>query len=465
MRILVIRLVLFLFLSSVLALGETVPGVVHGVAVDAATQRPVANAWVTADGNVVRTAANGEFQLKTQARFIDMRAAGYGRLHVPVDGDMNVPLSPLRVRALYMSFWAVSSQTMRAHIYETAAKAHMNGVVIDVKGDLGMVAFRTSIPMVAKTGANRVITIPDAPALIADLHQRGLYAIARIVTFKDSPLALARPDLAVRAADGGLFSDNERLHWTDPFRQEVWEYNTRIAVEAAKAGFDEIEFDYVRFPDRKGLRFSKETTEASRVAAISGFLAQAQKAVNPYNVFLSADNFGYVAWNQGDTGIGQEFDQVGKVVDYISPMLYPSGFKFGIPGVRNPLSDPYRIIYASLERAKERTGFSGIVFRPWLQAFTDYAFDHRAFGKPELRQQIKAAEDAGSEGWLLWQPRNRYPTEALSELSRELWWKEPVQQTAHVTPQTVRSEPRPLESVKNPMGARPPGQRVARTQR
>ena len=411
-------------------LSQTAPRPVRGVAVDATTHKPIANTWVSADGIVSRTSVNGEFQLKTTASFVDLRAPGYGRLHVPVEAEMRIPLSPLKVRALYMSFWAVSSNTMRGQIYQTMAKAHMNGVVIDVKGDMGLVAIRNSIPMVAKVGANRVITIPDAPALIADLHQRGLYAIARIVTFKDSPLALARPDLAVRAAGGGLFSDNERLHWTDPFKREVWDYNIRIAVEAAKAGFDEIEFDYVRFPDRKGLRFSEGTTEASRVAAIDGFLAQAQKALNPYNVFLSADNFGYVAWNEGDTGIGQEYAEVGKVVDYISPMLYPSGFKFGIPGVRNPMTDPYRIIYASLERAKQRTGFSGIVFRPWLQAFTDYAFDHRAFGKPQLREQIRAAEDAGSEGWLLWEPRNRYPTEALSELARELWWKEPVQQAA-----------------------------------
>ncbi len=424
---LVMRVVLLLMMVCGLLMGQTV----HGVVVDATTHRPVANAWVVADGVVNKTGTHGEFEVKTKAGFVNARAAGYGRVHLPIEGDMRVVLTPLKVRALYMSFWAVSSQTMRAHIYDTAAKAHMNAVVIDVKGDLGMVAFRSGVPMVAKIGANRVITIPDAPALIADLHQRGLYAIARIVTFKDSPLALARPDLAVRNASGGLFSDNERLHWTDPLSPVVWDYNIRIAVEAAKAGFDEIEFDYVRFPDRQGLRFSKETNAAVRVAAITGFLSAAQKALNPYNVFVSADNFGYVAWNEGDTGIGQVFADVGKVVDYISPMLYPSGFKFGIPGVRNPMTDPYRIIYASLEKAKERTGFSGVVFRPWLQAFTDYAFDHRAFGKPQLRQQIRAAEDAGSDGWLLWEPRNRYPTQALSELSRELWWKEaPVQQVA-----------------------------------
>jgi hypothetical protein len=424
-----LRLFLALLVLHTAALCQTAARAVHGVAIDAVTHLPISGAWVNADGDVMKTDKSGEFQLKTEATSIDLRAPGYDRLRVPAGAEMRVPLSPLRVRALYMSFWAISSQQMRSHIFETVAKAHLNSVVVDVKGDMGLVAFRSAIPLVAKIGANRVITIHDAPALIADLHGRGLYAIARIVTFKDNPLALSHPDWAVRNAAGRLFADNERLHWTDPFKPQVWDYNIAIAVEAAKAGFDEVEFDYVRFPDRKGLRFSKESNEKNRCGAISGFLAEAQKALNPYNVFLSADNFGYVAWNKDDTGIGQVFEDIGKVVDYISPMLYPSGFRFGIPGVRNPLNDPYRIVYASLEKAKSRTGFSGIVFRPWLQAFPDYAFDHRAFGKAQLRSQIKAAEDAGAQGWLLWEPHNRYPTQVLAELSRELWWKEPVQGT------------------------------------
>jgi hypothetical protein len=420
------RLLITLTLSCVAAFCQTAPRLIKGTVTDSATHSPVPQAWVNAGAEIVKTSASGEFQLTTAATAIGARARGYGRVTVPAGDDLRVSLTPLRVRGLYMSFWAVSSKTLRAAILETAAKAHLNAVVIDVKGDLGLVAIRTSIPMVSKDGANRVITIPDAPSLIAGLHQHGLYAIARIVTFKDTPLATARPDLAVKTAEGSLFADNEHLHWTDPFSETVWDYNIQIAVAAAKAGFDEVEFDYVRFPDHPGLQFSKESNEANRRRAISGFLAEAQKALNPYNVFLSADNFGYVAWNLNDTGIGQVFADIGKVVDYISPMLYPSGFRYGIPGVRNSLDDPYRIVYASLEKAKQRTKFSGLVFRPWLQAFADYGFDHRTFGKTELRQQIKAAEDAGSQGWLLWNPRNIYPTQTLSELANELW-KEPVQ--------------------------------------
>lgn len=232
-------------------------------------------------------------------------------------------------------------------------------------------------------------------------------------------------------ADGTLFADNEHLHWTDPFSPAVWDYNIQIAVAAAKAGFDEIQFDYVRFPDHPGLQFSKVSNQANRRQAIAGFLAAAQKALNPYNVFLSADIFGYVAWNPNDTGIGQDLNDIDKVVDYISLMLYPSGFRYGIPGLRNPLDDPYRIVHASLEKAKQRTKLTGIVFRPWLQAFADYAFDHRQFGKAQLGQQIKAAEDAGTEGWLLWNPRNTYPTQTLAELASELWSKEPAPAVQH----------------------------------
>jgi hypothetical protein len=269
------RLVLTLALSCLAAFSEAAPRAIHGMVVDAATHLPISGAWVNADGEILKTGANGEFQFKTKATSIALRATGYGRVIVPAGEEMRVPLPPLRIHGLYMSFWAASSKTMRSDVLETAAKAHLNALVIDVKGDMGLVGIRTTIPLVAKTGAGRVITMPDAAALLADLHQRGLYVIARIVTFKDSPLALARPELAVKLAGGGLFADNEKLHWTDPFSAAVWDYNIQIAVAAAKAGFDEIQFDYVRFPDHKGLQFSKENNETNRRQAISGFLAQA----------------------------------------------------------------------------------------------------------------------------------------------------------------------------------------------
>jgi hypothetical protein len=297
----------------------------------------------------------------------------------------------------------------------------MNAVVIDIKGDRGFISYPTKSTLGIRAGANRIITIPDPCALVSDLHRRGLYAIARIVVFKDNPLARLRADLAVKTPTGGLFVDREGLAWTDPFNTAVWDYNLGVAAEGAAAGFDEIQFDYVRFPDQKQLQFSRPNTEENRRRAIVDFLARARQWLMPYNIFVSGDNFGYVCWNLNDTGIGQCFADVGQVVDYISPMLYPSSFQFGIPGLRNPLSDPYRVVFESLKAAKQRTGFSSVTFRPWLQAFSDYAFDHRKFGRFELEQQIKAAQDSGVDGWMLWDPKNRYPTDTLSALSQKLW--------------------------------------------
>ena len=153
---------------------------------------------------------------------------------------------------------------------------------------------------------------------------------------------------------------------------------------------------------------SSRSASQNRVAAIDGFLRDARTALVPYNVFLAIDIFGYVCWNPDDTGIGQQLERLAEVVDYISPMLYPSSFQFGIPGCRNPVQHPHEIVHRSLERALERTGLSPVRFRPWLQAFPDYAFGGRSFTSGEVRAQIEAAESIGTNGWMLWNPHNRY---------------------------------------------------------
>lgn len=409
-----------LFLGIAVARAEPSPAIC-GQVVDAGTRKPIEGAWVVSGEEATRTNREGRFELHRKGTWVGVRAVGYLLKQFAARPEMQIGLTRFQVRGLYLSFWGVSSPLLRNGVLETASKAHLNTIVIDIKGDRGLISHPTQSALGIQAGAHRIVTIRDPSALLADLHSRGLYAIARIVVFKDDPVARLRPDLAVKTAQGKLFVDREGLAWTDPFNRTTWDYNIALAIEAANEGFDEIQFDYVRFPDQKGLQFSKPNTEKNRRDAIESFLAEARKRLIPYNVFLSADNFGYACWNLDDTGIGQCFSDIGTVVDYISPMLYPSSFQFGIPGLRNPLNDPYRIVFASLERAKRRTGFSPLTFRPWLQAFNDYAFDRRKFGKLELKEQIKAAQDAGADGWLLWDPRNRYPTDALAELARELW--------------------------------------------
>ena len=149
------------------------------------------------------------------------------------------------------------------------------------------------------------------------------------------------------------------------------------------------------------------------MAAIGGFLTEARRRLVPYNVFLSADVFGYVCWNRNDTLIGQRIEELAPLLDYVSPMLYPSSFQFGIPAYRNPVAHPYEIVYLSLEQARQRTGLPATRFRPWLQAFRDYAFDRRPFGGDEIHTEISAAEAFGSGGWMLWNPRNTYSADGL----------------------------------------------------
>ena len=259
------------------------------------------------------------------------------------------------------------------------------------------------------------MTVKDMKGLIKSLKEKGIYLIARIVVFKDNLLALASPELAVKNKNGETWHDRENLAWVEPFKKEVWEYNINIAVEAAQLGFDEIQFDYVRFPDTNGVVFSVPNTEENRVKAISGFLTEAKKRLEPYNVFLNADIFGYVFWNLNDTKIGQKLENIIDSVEYVSPMLYPSGFQYGIPGFRNPVAHPYKIVFLTLKNAQNRTHLPSIRFRPWLQAFRDYAFDGRYFNSHEIGEQIKAAEDFGSDGWMLWNPHNVYSGDGLKK--------------------------------------------------
>jgi len=383
-----------------------------GRVLDAASSQPIADAIVTLGDRVVRTNGKGQFDISGPGDTIGFRAYGYGRTSLPVAGfavgPHDVELQPFRPKALYLSFYGVGSRTLREAALAQIEKRGMNAVVIDVKGDRGLISYRSSVALARQVGAQKTITISDPTALIRRLHGEHVYVIARIVVFKDDPLATARPDLALKRTGGAVYRDREGLEWTDPLDKEVWNYNIALAVEAARLGFDEIQFDYVRFPDAKGLAFSVPNTMANRIAAITGFLGEAREQLVPYNIFLASDIFGYVMWNLDDTHIGQRLEELSRVVDYISPMLYPSCFHAGIPGYPNPVAHPYEIVFRSLQNGQQRTGIPPIRFRPWLQAFRDYAFDRRRYGETEIGAQIKAAETFGSDGWMLWNPRNVY---------------------------------------------------------
>ncbi len=406
------RCVGLLLLGSVCLSVQALDGVVR----DASTGRPIALATLVAGDALARSDALGRFDFGAgvHATRILARAPGYARLERAVQGaePLALTLTPLRPKAIYLTPYGLGNATLRGDALKLIDDTELNALVIDIKGDRGLVPFR-SASLVAAGLPQTAVTVSDMPALMKTLRARDLYLIARIVVFKDEPLAAAHPQWTVRDAHGAQWKDREGLPWIDPFRREAWERNLALAEEAAQLGFDEVQFDYLRFPDATGLQFCEPDTEERRIAAINGFLDAAQRRLLRYNVFVAADVFGYIAWNSNDTHIGQQLEAVALHVDYLSPMLYPSGFTFGIPGHRNPVAAPYDIVYDSLQRAQQRTGLPGVRFRPWLQAFRDYAFDRRAFGEREIRQQIEAAEAAGTDGWMLWNARNRYDDEGL----------------------------------------------------
>ena len=385
-----------------------------GKVVDAATKKPINNAPVTLGDRQVRTDQDGVFTIEGTGDVLRLRAAGYARRDVPLSElsgpDAELALKPLRVKALYLTVYGTVSKKLRTGALEALERNRMNALVIDVKGDRGFIPFKVDLPLAEEVGAQDTILSKDYPALLQKLKDKGLYLIARIVVFKDHPLATAKPQWAAKKKGGGLYVDREKLHWTDPFVKEVWDYNIKIAEIAAQLGFDEIQFDYVRFPDTRRTSFTKPATVESRTKAITGFLEAAYKALIPYNVFVAADIFGYVPWNENDTDIGQQIVPVMNAVDIVSLMVYPSGYHLGIPKYRNPVQHPYEIVYLTHKKALERTQVSPLRFRPWLQAFRDYAFRGGDFTEARMRTQIKAAEDFGASGYMFWDPRNTYPT-------------------------------------------------------
>jgi LysM repeat protein len=331
------------------------------------------------------------------------------------------PIGPLdAIRALYVSYFAIGHPEFRQRIFELLDTTEFNAVVIDAKGDYGWLSYPTQIPLAREIDAARP-TAKDFDEVMAQLKTRGIYTVARVVTFKDNPLAKSHPDYALKIeGTGEIWQDRENLSWTDPFLKPVWDYNVQIAVEAAQKGFDEIQFDYVRFPTASQAgtpQFSQEITKETRIAAITGFLSVAHGQLKPFGVKIAADTFGYTCWRKDDTLIGQDIERMGQYLDVLSPMLYPSTFGSGIPNHKFAIAYPYEVVYESAKRAVERVGQLGCVVRPWIQDFPDYRFDQRVYGRDEIRAQIKGCFDAGGTGFMVWDPRVKYTDGAYAPVA------------------------------------------------
>jgi hypothetical protein len=393
--------------------------IVTGRVLDA-ERKPLAGASIVVRGVEIRTDADGAFKAERvppDAALL-VKLPGFEKTYVaPTRGPVEVVLKPQAIKAAYLTYYGVGDRGIRGRVLDLASRTELNAVVIDVKGDRGWILYQTEVPQALAAGAQGPATLRDFDGLMADLKARGIYTIARIVTFKDNILANARPDLAITdTRTGKPWIDNEKLAWVDPFQEEVWAYNIAIGQEAIRRGFDEVQFDYVRFPTDGKLsatRYAKANNRETRLPAIAAFLAKARTELGASGAFVAADLFGYTAFNENDTDIGQRIEELAPHLDFICPMVYPSGYHKGIPGHPNPILVPGKVVSESVRLIRKRAGVNVVRIRPWLQDFKDYAFDRRIFGVNEVTAQIRGAEEAGAPGWMLWNPRNDYTAAAL----------------------------------------------------
>lgn len=327
------------------------------------------------------------------------------------------------IKGIYVAYAAMGNDELTRHTQNLLEDTELNAVVLDFKSDRGLLSFPSQVPLAVEIGAAQAPVVRDPASYLSWFKERNIYTIARIVTFKDNVLAQARPGWAITdASTGRVWRDREGMGWVDAFRREAWDYNAALAREAASLGFDEIQFDYIRFPTDGNVanaRYVLPNNYNNRTAAIAGFLKLARQALEGYNTKISIDVFGYTPWVPDDLGIGQQIEILAPYVDVLAPMFYPSTFSAGLPGeaarYRNAVAYPYEIIHKSTLRAVARAQSvnPAIQVRPWLQDFKDYAFDGRRYTPTQIRLQMEGARAAGARGWMLWDPAVRYTRKAL----------------------------------------------------
>ena len=323
-------------------------------------------------------------------------------------------IPPVKVKGIYVTGPAAGSERME-QLIDLVSSTELNTMVIDVKNDEGNLTYKMEVPASANLEAG-IRYVKDMPALVERLHQQGIYVIARIVCFKDPVLAAARPELALRLPDGKAVMDANGLAWVNPYKEEVWDYLCTLAECASRDGFDEIQFDYVRFPignDANAADYGVDMSTYPREAGLTDFFDYASKRLHEKQIIFGADLFGTIIGSDVDRDrTGQNYLSIAEHTDAICPMIYPSHYANGTFGMNVPDQYPYETIANALQLSKEELGetdSSKGVVRPWLQCFNAIWVDgHITYGSKEVHDQIQAVYDAGYEEWFLWHASNHY---------------------------------------------------------
>ena len=313
------------------------------------------------------------------------------------------------VKGLYLTAYSANSDKKLDQIIELINKTELNAVVFDTKDYSGKVLYDSDVELVNQLNLeeHRIKNIKD---VVDKLHKHDIYVIARQQVFQDPALAEKKHEWAVKSKKGGIWRDYNGLAWLDPTHKEIWEYNVDLAKEAIRIGFDEINFDYVRFPSDGNMKLAKYSeANPNKVQVMEEFYSFLSKKLSDQPAYISLDFFGLVMERHDGMTIGQKIGSAVGKVDYISPMMYPSHYPQGHIGLTNPAQHPGKVIENGMKQGTPLFKNKRAEVRPWIQAFNIGA----VYDDEKMRAQIDAVEKYTDAGWLLWNASNRYTTDGL----------------------------------------------------
>ncbi len=315
---------------------------------------------------------------------------------------------PEKITAVYLTSWSASNPAKIDYVIDLSKRTEINAVVIDIKDWSGRIPYNTNLSLAKEYGAERVI-IKDMKGLIEKFHNEGIYTIARVTVFQDPVLALSRSDLAVKTLSGAIWYDYNGLAWIDPTKKEGWDYNISIAKDALYNGFDEVNFDYIRFPSDGNLN-DMDIDFSTRREVIRNFYQYLRNELR--GEIISADLFGLTTINTDGLGIGQVIEDAYEYFDFVCPMVYPSHYADGFIGLENPAEHPFEVVAYSMAKAKIRIGNYNSKLRPWLQDFNLGAI----YDTEKVYLQIRAVKEILVDkyyGYMIWSPTNFYNEAAI----------------------------------------------------
>ena len=325
--------------------------------------------------------------------------------------------APAQIRGIYINAYGAGSKARMAKLIAIADSTEINTFVIDWKDEKGP-HYRSQVALAKQLTQPGEVTIPNPKAFIDTLHAHGIYAIARVVVFKDPILSKAHPDWSIKNPSGGLWMDKAGNTWVSAWDPRVWDYNIQIAEEALKAGFDEVQFDYVRFPEPFPSLPAQvhQHAKGDRTDAIVEFLNKAKPRIHALGGVMAADVFGLSPNDPKDVQIGQQWERILAVADHVLPMVYPSHYlPTHLKAVPTPNKMPYETVFNSVGigvmrmEKLQQAGVKPARVIPWLQAFSaPWVNKNYPYGAEQAAAQIKAVYDTGLEDWIFWHPGSKY---------------------------------------------------------